>query len=523
MRRLALLVMAIAACEPVGGIDPRRHCVPGASRCSADGTVREYCDESGPHFEVCVEPSPACRDGVCTTCAAGAVRCVDGAAQRCEAGGTKWSRDSEVCPFAFHERDEARPDDALWETVDYRPKAQCTEERTCPLTCTPRSTVCASRNRLVRCSTDGATQTIESCAFCVHGRCEGPHVRAISAGDNHTCALIADVSSKSGALEVHCWGDNFYCQVGDCDLGEKVARPVLVRRSAGTTQMALSEQRTCLAGQPVRFVAMPGTSEFPCLPGWTEASTPAIRYAVESISAGRSHVCWILERTLRCSSFAGSGTVTEIRRPLPATDRDYKRVISGGAHACAEVGWSDGTTSSWYCFGANEKKQVAAISESVVTTPVEVSDSVGATLVAGGEHTCGIFGVTREVRCWGHNAEGQVGPFSETIVSSPRAVPGMVGVRTLAAGASHTCAVTSDGGVTCWGLNDARQANPRLNGSPVAPVRVVGVERVASLALGLSHSCALSDTGAITCWGANDRGQLGNPLGGPGEPFRVAW
>ena len=63
-------------------------------------------------------------------------------------------------------------------------------------------------------------------------------VTAITAGFDHTCALTADQT-------VRCWGDNYYGQLGDGTKWTNSATPVSVVGLSGVTAITAGDDHTC--------------------------------------------------------------------------------------------------------------------------------------------------------------------------------------------------------------------------------------------------------------------------------------
>jgi alpha-tubulin suppressor-like RCC1 family protein len=281
-------------------------------------------------------------------------------------------------------------------------------------------------------------------------------IPAISAGGNHTCALL------SGGT-VWCWGQGDSGELGN---GSEFSRltPVQVSGITNATQ----------------------------------------------ISAGWWHTCAVLSNgTVKCwgSNYdgqLGDGTTANSSIPVPISGITNATQISGGGyHTCALL--SGGTVTCW---GSN----------TAGSTPVQVSGISTATQISGGGyHTCALLsGGT--VKCWGANDSDQLGDGTTTYSSIPVSVNGISTATQISAGDADTCALLSGGTVECWGSNQFGQlGNDGTTGSgshSSTPVQVSGISNAIQISAGgmdqPSHTCALLSGGTVKCWGSNAFGQLGN-------------
>jgi len=330
---------------------------------------------------------------------------------------------------------------------------------------------------------------------------------AISAGSDHTCALLAGGS-------VDCWGDNAYGQLGvgtssgpgTCNGEPCSATAVPVRGIAHATAIAAGGSQTCalLAGGSVECWGYNGygqlgvgTSSGPhsCTGGVPCAPTPvAVRGIVDAtaVTAGNDHTCALLAtRAVDCwgynfSAELGVGT-------------------SSGPHFCTGGQWCS-------------------------TTPVAVIGIASATaIIAGGDHTCALL-AGGSVDCWGYNSFGQLGDGISNgpqtcefgvvrCAKTPVAASGTTSPTAIAAGGDHTCALLAAGRVTCWGANsfgelgDGTRSGPAAcNGYPCSatPVAVSRLTGATAISSGEDHTCALLSGGGVGCWGEGAYGELGD-------------
>ena len=311
-------------------------------------------------------------------------------------------------------------------------------------------------------------------------------VTQITAGDDHTCALL-----NSGA--VRCWGwagvgqlgygngdrigdDETPASVGDVDVGGTVAKV-----NAG-------EAHTCavLDTGAVRCWGSGGFSNlgYGNTDNIGDNETPAsagdvnVGGTVTQITAGKSHTCALLDTgAVRCWGYGLGGRV------------GYGNVND---------------------IGDNEAPATAG--------DVNVGGMV-TQITAGQDHTCALLD-TGAVRCWGLGASGRLG-YGNTNDIGDNETPASAGdvdvggtVIQIDAGVFHTCALLDTGAVRCWGAGGTGRlgyGNSVTIGDDETPATAGDVDvggTVAQIVTG-SHTCALLDTGAVRCWGSGTDGKLG--------------
>ncbi|MEI7742844.1 MAG: fibronectin type III domain-containing protein [Chloroflexota bacterium] len=291
---------------------------------------------------------------------------------------------------------------------------------------------------------------------------------AISAGGDHTCALLDDHTVK-------CWGANEYGQAGvgtATDIGD------------GPDEMGDALSPVDLAG----------------------------RGAME-IAAGTAHTCAVDdEYRLHCWGRAAEGQLglgvtepvgnaggelgTMNRVSLP--DNNVIGVSAGPANTCAITAhtWAPVTT-QLFCWGdggtgVNGNGSTATLGdgagETAALTPVDLGTGISVLSVAVAAHACATVhedAMPDTLKCWGTGDVGQFGTGSTDILGDG---PGEMG--------------------------DGLAATALTGGNPPNGIAVGG-----------RSTCVVVDAAEVTCFGANDHGQLGNdttPIGqnwgdAPGE------
>ena len=257
----------------------------------------------------------------------------------------------------------------------------------------------------------------------------GRTATAITAGGNHTCAVLDDGS-------VRCWGLGEFGQLG-----------------YGTTASIGDNEQVSSAG-PVDLTA-----------GRT----------AKAITAGSFHTCAILDDdSVRCWGLGsngqlGYGATSAVLNPALVADpvelgdaRSARAITAGASHTCAIL-----DNGSVRCWGLNDSGQLGYGTTGTIgdNEPVDAAGPVdlgaGRTAIAissGGEHTCAVLD-NGQVRCWGSGVNGQLGNGDLGPVGDDE-TPGSVAAvdlgpgRTasaISAGIYHTCARLDDASVRCWG------------------------------------------------------------------------
>jgi alpha-tubulin suppressor-like RCC1 family protein len=296
-------------------------------------------------------------------------------------------------------------------------------------------------------------------------------VTAISAGDDHACALL-----RAGTVD--CWGSNSAGQLGNGQVrpDEHTFSPVPVAVKSATKVGLLS--------------------------------------GVTAITAGSSHSCALLKAgTVDCWGHDKSGELGDDKEvssstPVPvrgAADvgllSDVTAVVGGDVSTCALL--AAGTVDCW------------GVGDRTVPLAVRGADNVG--ILSGVRAISG-----DNVSLCALLTDGTVDCFGRDSRAVPVPVPGagnvglLRGVTAIAAGQAATCALLVARTVDCWGYNGSGTLGDGTTVDSAVPVAVHGLHNlgvlnnVVAITAGSYHACALSTAGKITCWGSDTDGQLGN-------------
>lgn len=271
-------------------------------------------------------------------------------------------------------------------------------------------------------------------------------VDRMAAGVDHVCA------STNGTA--HCWGGNYYAQLGLNDLVDRTT-PVAVRE--GYALAAL--HHTC------------------------------------SIDIDEALWCWgVNER-----GQLGRGTSGSPQGPAVVNlTAQWTQVAVGRLHSCGlEAG-------NLHCWGDRFKVGINAPMQDVLApTYTGLSDIDDVT--AGWNHTCAISS-TGVARCWGSNYAGQLGVGDLMARQLPTSVPGVW--ATIAGGSEHSCGIQTNGTLWCWGSNVLGQLGTGDYTSRTSPVQVGAAMNWRAVAVHTNHSCATNEGGELYCWGDNNDGEL---------------
>jgi alpha-tubulin suppressor-like RCC1 family protein len=328
---------------------------------------------------------------------------------------------------------------------------------------------------------------------------------AAVAGGFHSCVVTGN--------DVHCWGYDFYGQLGGHV--SPVGTPTTVTGIRGAMKVATANNAACALV--------------------TDNVDPSIRPA-----------CWGSNADGRLGVDDAAPTSTEVAVPIDLDSGNAGReaatsLYAGNGSFCATPVGVPGER----CWGLNGHREIVDSGAAAVLVPSAsthlagvTSYDLGGTFAGGVERgtTCKV--VSGNARCWGYNGQGQVGDATTTDRTAPVDVlydpdpdnPGplvpLPGVTDVAVGGDHACAVVGGGQVRCWGANGVGQLGTNNTDAQTGAVLVQKdtdedandpLTGATSLVAGDSHTCALLSSGKVRCWGLNSRGQLGTSGGSRDE------
>ena len=284
----------------------------------------------------------------------------------------------------------------------------------------------------------------------------------------HVCALIADGS-------VQCWGNNTDGQATGTLQSGGGASPAAVAGITSAIAVSAGGQHTCalLKDGTVRCWGSNSNGQL----GNGTTSTPGPPTAVVGlggavqVSAGASHTCARLEDgTVRCWGLAPGLNST----PGDIGVSDVVDVSAGYQHSC--VVFQDGSVACWGCIydnccgpGFNCGERPGTAKDPSVSQAVAIS--------TGYKHRCALL-VDHSIQCWGNDGNGKLGiGASDWYADSGGVNSGLVigvsqGVKVVV-GYDRSCAIIADGSLECWGAGTAN-GGTTSSGVPV-PVTVTGL------------------------------------------------
>ena len=338
-------------------------------------------------------------------------------------------------------------------------------------------------------------------------------VKSLTAGSDHTCAILgSEDESIEGGL-VKCWGRNDFGQLG-------------------SDQVHQNNQDNSTSEKGV-FVDL------------------GVGHTAKAITAGDKHTCVILNNNrVKCwganddgqlglgdTSHRGDNVENEMGDDLPfvdlGSDHTAKTLFARYNYTCAIL-----DNDRLKCWGDNYFGQLGlGDTNNRGDEPYEMGDDLpfvdlGAdhtvkAVTAGKNHTCAILN-NDQLKCWGLNNFGQLG--LEDNRSRGDALEEMGdnlnfvdlgsgrSTKAVTAGDSYTCAILNNDQLKCWGLNLLFGQTSVINylgdeademGDQLEYVQLDN-GRVAYFVIGGPyHTCLALNGGQVKCWGRNDRGQLG--------------
>lgn len=307
----------------------------------------------------------------------------------------------------------------------------------------------------------------------------------LTVGRLHACAIVTI------AGDLKCWGANGQGQLGDNSGANSTTTSVSVKLADGSgpllnaKSVSAGQNHTC-AVLDNRSVLCWGEGLLGQL-GNGDGSDKSLPFVVDGlssdiVSSGRSHTCSL-------SSTIGSvGSVlcwgNNDSGQLGAETPDPKSLVpigplstvngvvlsAGGKHSCAIANLNGDFIVK--CWGSNASGQITGVPSDNNPAPNTVfsagnaliASSSAQSITAGPKHTCVVL-PAGTVNCWGDNESGQLGNGTTNATSTPGFVKvsgpnsaDLTDVIAIATSGSdeieegaHTCAIMSGGTMQCWG------------------------------------------------------------------------
>ncbi len=335
----------------------------------------------------------------------------------------------------------------------------------------------------------------------------GPEA-SLAVGDDHTCVLVEEG-------RVSCLGDGDSGQLGDGANFEDRRKPHLVVGIENAIAVSAGEDHTCavLATGTVRCWGDNDKGQLGNGGGADRSSPVTVNNLNDAVAvaAGDNHTCAVRENgTVVCwgdnsNGQLGNGNTTNSNVPVFVTNIGRAQAVSAGQfHTCVVT--SDDFVSCW---GGNRWGQLGDGTSTDRLQAVRVAQLEQVNSVAAGyAHTCATE-KTGAVKCWGSNEFGQLGIGAANSSLRPAVVPGITSARQVSVGYRTSCVVDGGNGY-CWGDNEFGQLGDGSLESSSTPVAIVGAFPIAAIGVGDDHACFIADSLAVACWGINADGQLGS-------------
>ena len=306
----------------------------------------------------------------------------------------------------------------------------------------------------------------------------GASATALAGGAEHTCALTSRGT-------VQCWGRNRYGQLGDGTTTDRWTPVTVAGLGSGILAVSAGEDHTCAltSGGAVRCWGHNGYGQLgdgTTTDRWTPATASGLGSGVLALSVGWSHTCAVTSAgAVRCwgrndYGQLGDGTTTNRSAPVAVSGLG-SGIAAVTAGAVPHVRGDErrgrpvlGVQRHGPARGRNHHR----------LSDDGRRDRAHERCVGGGDgpvpHLCADDGGA--VRCWGDNNYGQLGDGTTTTRTTWVAVSGLAsGVTALTAGWSHTCALSLAGVAQCWGYNYFGQIGDGTTANRTTPVTVTGL------------------------------------------------
>jgi cysteine-rich repeat protein len=383
--------------------------------------------------------------------------------------------------------------------------------------------------------------------------CTNADVVQLALGDKHTCALL-----DNG--KVRCWGDNAFGQLGygntedigddetpasagDVNVGELVQR--ISAGSNHTCAVLITLRVRCWGNNAFGQLGYGNTNnigdnESPADAGDVDAL--AIEPSVTDVVTGSNHTCILFDfgGNIKCwgdNTFGQLGNGNTIKIGDDETPRNAPfislpdpapivKIVAGGDHNCALSG-----SGSAYCWGRGLSGElgygnVISIGDNE-TLNSHVPLSIGGVIddvAVFSNKTCILIGrsVFGSIRCWGGGSTnlgyGQLVTFGDN--ETPGQIPSILvggNAQQVSIGGAFICSLLSTQDVMCWGgigNNIFPLGYGAIGGvgddEDPAEIGVVDLgAKAISVATGSLHICVVTDDGQVKCWGVGFDGRLG--------------
>jgi alpha-tubulin suppressor-like RCC1 family protein len=304
-------------------------------------------------------------------------------------------------------------------------------------------------------------------------------VRSVSAGFAHTCVVM-----DSGGVK--CWGGNQFGALGN-GTTTKSALPVDVSGLAsGVVAVSAGGNHTCalLDSGGVQCWGWNSSGQLGVTGGnrTTPIAVPGARSGIRAIAAGFESMCALTTGGgVRCwgdnsSGQLGNDSTADSTDPMSVVGlgSGVQAISAGYHHVCALL--ATGGVKCWGVAGWGQLGSGGSVgSHSELPLQVYGLTSGVVAVSAGHSQTCALLN-DGSARCWGLNSGGEVGDGTTELRSRPTQVQGLnLATVSISAGGTFEqffgCARSSDG-IQCWGENQVGQIGRPAPSGSLVPVHV---------------------------------------------------
>ena len=324
----------------------------------------------------------------------------------------------------------------------------------------------------------------------------------------YTCTLLNTGTAK-------CWGSNSSGQLGDGTTTRRLTPTTVSGLGSGVSAISAGQNHTCavLGTGAVRCWGLNSSGQLGN--DTTTASSTPVNVSnlsgVAAVSVGSAHSCALLRTgAVKCwgaGGRTGDSTNTQRTTPVDASglSSGVTAISAGHLHTCALL-----DTGAVRCWGANNRGELGS-NAGDKNAPFPVTGlSSGVIAISGGENrSCAVLS-NGTAKCWGWNDLGGLGNGSTGDQGTPVDVLNVSSAIAISTGGEHSCVLLSTGAVKCFGRNDAGQVGDGTNIARTSPVDVSNVSSAVAITTGRFFSCALLSNGTAKCWGNNGDGALGD-------------
>ena len=366
---------------------------------------------------------------------------------------------------------------------------------------------------------------------------------AISAGQNHTCAVLDNNTLK-------CWGMNHYGQLGQGtydhlgdDSGEMGDNLVAIDLGTSTPiyRVTVGSYHTCVmfVDNAVRcfgrgYEGQLGYGDTLSRGDYPEEMGSALpSYSVETgyqptatVTPTPTAIPTAIPTNTPLPTHTNTPTATRV--PMTPTPR----LRAGGNSTClldsrGKLRCYGYNTSGQLGYGnnANYGDETTGAAPSLPIVDVSATNTI-VDVQVGTDHTCALLD-NGTVKCWGNGSYGKLG--SESTINlgdnsgemgaalNTIALPSGRTAVSIATGDRNTCALLDNNALACWGnpigTSDNIQHGSTSNtmGDNLPQLSVSSSHAITAYAVGDLFACVVLDNATLKCFGSNLSGNLGVP------------